>query len=157
MFTSSDNSGVSDNTDNNSAHKHKSYYKDKSALNLSLNLDKMERVLKGKAAIAHKKFSDFKEKVRVEALEMEINRCDDNKRLKQVLGGWALSSSQMRYLSTKPYVYNASAGSYLELLFLQTMDLVITIHPDMDESVHYHSDRSGHKHNYITHCNILFT
>ena len=34
-------------------------------------------------------------------------------------GGWILSRSQMRFLSEKPYLYNASAGSYLELLFLQ--------------------------------------
>lgn len=93
--------------------------KDRSALNLTMNLDHVEKVLKGKAAIAQKKFKDFREKVRVEAMEMEINKCDDNKRLKQVVGGWALSPEHMQYLSTNPYVYNASAGSYLELLFLQ--------------------------------------
>lgn len=90
-----------------------------------MNLDKMERVLKGKAALAQKKYNEFKEKVRIEAMEMEINKCDDNKRLKQVVGGWALSPKHMQYLISKPYVYNASAGSYLELLFLQKYVIII--------------------------------
>ena len=34
-------------------------------------------------------------------------------------GGWILSPNQMRFLAEKPYLYNASAGSYLELLILQ--------------------------------------
>ena len=96
-----------------------SFGKDRSSLNLTMNLENMEKVIKEKAGIAQKKFKDFREKVRVEAMEMEINRCDDNKRLKQLVGGWALKPHHMHYLSTNPYVYNASAGSYLELLFLQ--------------------------------------
>lgn len=34
-------------------------------------------------------------------------------------GGWILSPNQMRFLAEKPYLYNASAGSYLELFVLQ--------------------------------------
>ena len=34
-------------------------------------------------------------------------------------GGWILTRSQMRFLSEKPYLYCASAGSYLEVMFLQ--------------------------------------
>ena len=33
--------------------------------------------------------------------------------------GWIISRSQMRFLSEKAYLYNASAGSYLEVWFLQ--------------------------------------
>ncbi|KAK8770458.1 hypothetical protein V5799_013076 [Amblyomma americanum] len=34
-------------------------------------------------------------------------------------GGWVLPVEQMDNLRKKPYMYNASAGSVLELLFLQ--------------------------------------
>lgn len=33
--------------------------------------------------------------------------------------GWILLPEQMDVLSKKPYTYNATAGSFLELLFLQ--------------------------------------
>lgn len=33
--------------------------------------------------------------------------------------GWILLPEQMDVLSKKPYSYNATAGSFLELLFLQ--------------------------------------
>jgi len=105
MFPIDENSGSSKSMDK--------------SLNKMMNLDKMEKVIKGKAALGLKKFNDFKEKVRIEAMEMQINRCDDNKRLKELHGGWTLDKKQMQYLMTNPYVYNASAGSYLELLFLQ--------------------------------------
>ena len=39
--------------------------------------------------------------------------------LKHHFGGWAFTPAQIRHLQEKPYEYNASAGSYLELLIMQ--------------------------------------
>jgi hypothetical protein len=39
--------------------------------------------------------------------------------IRKISAGWILTRSQMKFLSLKPYFYNAFAGSVLELLFLQ--------------------------------------
>lgn len=41
--------------------------------------------------------------------------------------GWILLPEQIDVLSKKPYTYNATAGSFLELLFLQKYALHILI------------------------------
>lgn len=56
-----------------------------------VDLDRMERMIKGKAALGLKKFNDFKEKVRVEAMEMKLNESDEIKKSKELHGGWILT------------------------------------------------------------------
>lgn len=65
------------------------------------------------------RLADLREQARVEELALHHGAQDDHKLLKDRVGGWALTPDQLRYLKCTPYEYNASAGSYLELLFLQ--------------------------------------
>lgn len=66
-----------------------------------------------------KRIADFREQVRNEDLVLKSGVVDDHKALKGHVGGWAFTPEQMTYMKTTPYVYNASAGSYLEVFVLQ--------------------------------------
>lgn len=66
-----------------------------------------------------KRIADFREQVRNEDLVLKSGVVDDHKALKGHVGGWAFTPKQMAHMKTTPYVYNASAGSYLEVFALQ--------------------------------------
>ena len=90
---------------------------------------------KGKAALELKEWKkkgmdaieDLKEKVKEEVKKADLetrshlnsNGSPTNGKSKQIVGGWVLTRRQMAHLSEQPYLYNASAGSYLELFCLQ--------------------------------------
>lgn len=65
------------------------------------------------------KFADLREKVRAENLALKSQDDNEKKRSKRSIGGWVLNQEQIKYLNVTEYRYNASAGSILEILFLQ--------------------------------------
>lgn len=97
--------------------------------------------LRGKAKLELKEWKvkagraveGIKQKVKEEVKQMELNERRSNlpgqlvsgrddrchQKSKQLVGGWVLTRQQMAYLTDQPYMYNASAGSYLELFCLQ--------------------------------------
>jgi hypothetical protein len=111
------------------------------------NLSNAKKDFKGKATMELKDWKekgrqaikDLKQKVKEEVKQYELKEAarthqreqrerhrttfdqtsEDILQSKEVIGGWVLTPSQMKFLHEKPYLYNASAGSYLELLFLQ--------------------------------------
>lgn len=45
----------------------------------------------------------------------------DDEKSKKICGGWVLRVEEMEHLRRTPYLYNASAGSVLELFCLQRL------------------------------------
>lgn len=108
-------------------------------------LSAVNNKLRGKAKLELKEWKvkagraveGIKQKVKEEVKQMELNERrqaspghlvsglvrDEHGNLKehsrQLVGGWVFTRQQMAYLKDQPYMYNASAGSYLELFCLQ--------------------------------------
>ena len=79
-----------------------------------VQLDKVERVIKGKAALGLKKFNDFKQKVKAEEMDMKINDSNDMKVSKEVQGGWILT--KVCHIVILSYHFNVIMSCHTNLL-----------------------------------------
>lgn len=61
------------------------------------------------------------------AVNHSVPRLRPDVQTREAVSGWILSRSQMRFLSEKEYLYNASAGSVLELAFLQRFVIFVLV------------------------------